>query len=195
MKKQYKWLIPILILLTIVTVIYFVFFYHDANSLSRWQKHQIITAYKEDCLGTKMMSDPESFLERYYESSPLVWYDENGGVEEAQVIRYFRTYGNCIVLLKMEDNRDNLGKPIKSPVPLSGLSRTVFYPRECSIYLYNAKDPFDFEYSPNVRKTDIKMISLIFLDEYGVDNWLTEEQLEQLTDDLEAWIAKEHPDM
>lgn len=150
----------------------------DLTSLSLEQKSEILEAYKIEMCGGEFDKDGE-----FYRRHPLVWFDENGGRRNADVFRYFGTYGDCIVLLRYGDNVTALFEPIKPPCPLYGLSRTVDFPIECEVILYHT--------NPNYPKHDAiaaPITSLLNL-EYLQLQWLTDAQLEQLTDDLEIWVA------
>ena len=125
------------------------------------------------------------FAEEYHRlmgNYELVWFDENGGKRDHLVHRYFGTYGDCYVLLRyMKTNM--LLEAVDGPYPLLGLTRLVVYPMGCEIYLYNT--------NRNCKKVEIihaRYYSLYYVQKRGLD-WLTDAQLEQLTDDLEAWVA------
>ena len=117
---------------------------------------------------------------------PFIWYDENRGKREDHVYRYFGKYGDCFVILAYGNNQDMSMKPLKLPWPLGGLSRAVLVPIECDILLYNA--------NPNCKTYDTKYLKARLANLRDVKgsemNWITDAQLEQLTDDLEAWVAK-----
>ena len=120
---------------------------------------------------------PDGFLN-------LVWFDENGGKRDVGVLRYFGTYGDCIVLLEYGNGRSASGQPIKLPTALRGLPRRVEIPVDFKIMLYNMNPNYtSWEYllAPYTPLYDVQ-------DHKG--EWLTDEQLEQLTCDLEAWVAK-----
>ncbi len=123
--------------------------------------------------------------EEYYPDGylKLVWFDENGGKRDYHVVRYFGTYGDCIVLLEYGNGKSATGQPIGLPTTLAGLTRPVKYPVDCDIILYNT--------NPNYTSWEYLLAPYTSL--YAVQNhkgaWLTDAQLEQLTCDLEAWVA------
>ncbi len=148
--------------------------------LTAAQKAAVVEGYKLAIWGGEKY-DPDG---EFYRKMPLVWFDENGGKRDNRVFRFFGTYGDCIVLLRYGDNQTGLMTPVKLPCPLYGLSRDVYYPMECDIYLYHTK--------PNYPKHDMlgaPLASLYDL-EYHKLKWLTDTQLEQLTNDLECWVAE-----
>lgn len=152
----------------------------DFTPLTAQQKADILDAYKiEFCGGEEF--DPNS---EYYRKMPLVWFDENGGKRDEDVFRYFGTYGDCIVMLRYGDNKDAISQPVKLPFPLYGLSRSIDFPMECDIILYNT--------NPNhPTHSDLATpLTNLFTLEHLKLSWLTDAQLEQLTNDLENWIKK-----
>ena len=64
------------------------------QSLSDERKAEIEKAYKIQFCDKN---------EETYQKEPLVWFDENGGAKEPGVVRYFSTYGDCIVMLRYKD--------------------------------------------------------------------------------------------
>ncbi len=115
---------------------------------------------------------------------PFVWLDENGGKRDPGVMRYVGTYGDCSVILAYEDPHDFLGWPEDPPFALSGLTRWIKLPVKCKIYLFNHNPDYEAHNSAEPRRfLDLPYVSYIGL------GWLTDEQLEQLTCDLEAWVA------
>ena len=131
--------------------------------------------------------------EEYYKRFPdggldIVWFDENGGKRDYRVVRHFGTYGDCIVLIEYDDARSATGRPIDPPYVVDGLTRRVESPSDFKIMLYNMNPDYmnpdctDWEYllAPYTSLTDVQQHK---------GEWLTDEQLEQLTCDFEAWLA------
>lgn len=143
--------------------------------LSPIKKAQIKKAYK-----TEFCANDENFYQRI----PLVWFDENGGERDPYVFRYFGTYGDCIVMLRYGDGQDATMQPVKLPITMSYLSRPVQYPVDCDVVLYNT-NPF----CPRDSSLHAPICSLHILKSKGLI-WLTHGQLEQLTTDLENWLAE-----
>lgn len=120
------------------------------------------------------------------------WYDENGGQRDNNVFRNFGTYGDCLVLLRYYNHSDGFGWPIDPPYMLRFLSRPVEYPVQCDIWLYNTNRNYPRK-SNNPKYADDTLASplspLKELAFYEI-TWLTDEELEQLTTDLENWLAE-----
>ncbi len=137
--------------------------------LSAKMKEEILQEYK------RVLGD-------FYEEYPLVWLDENGGKREPGVTRYFGTYGECFVTITYDVNLDSHGSSRDGPWPVPGLPRRVDYPVNCYISLYNR--------NPNCKLGPyhgrFESLTIVIRNDL---NWLTDAQLEQLTDDLEAWLA------
>ena len=129
----------------------------------------------------------------------IAWWDENGYDRIPTVFRYFATYGDCIVLLRYAQTpSDFLGNPIDPPYMLDYLTRPVECPTAVGptgkvifqIWLYNTnptcpKDSNNPEYPYNLRAP---LATMQDLHNMGL-TWLTDEELEQLTTDLENWLA------
>ena len=118
--------------------------------------------------------------------SYIEWFDENGGKRETFTHRYFGKYSTCAVVLVYNDHpgTDPFGNPLKPPFAIGGLSRRVEVPVECEVWLYNYdKDCKTYE---GKYATRFETLSGIMDSEL---NWLTNKQIEQLTSDLEAWVA------
>lgn len=142
--------------------------------LSKGMKAKVLEAYITEMVGGE---------EHYNHTNRLVWFDENGGKRDRYVFRYFGTYGDCIVILRYGSGLTATGGPVKLPKTLP-LARPVQYPVDCSILLYNTNPDY-----PTDGRLAAPITSLINVIEKKLP-WLTDAQFEQLTDDLEAWIAK-----
>ena len=174
MRKYWKWILSIIALLLVGLLIWFIFFYHSVPRFSDEEKKKVEEVYYDSWIG----------------DSPT-WYDENGGIEEVGVWRYVGTYGDCYAFLKIGDNFSDMTVyppyTIPNPFPLDGLSHEVYYHTEANVVLYHTKKDFtilvgDREYSGRLK--DIREID-------NREEWITDEQLERLTRDIEA-IAKAH---
>lgn len=174
MRKYWKWILSIIALLLVGLLIWFIFFYHSVPRFSDEEKKKVEEVYYDSWIG----------------DSPT-WYDENGGIEEVGVWRYVGTYGDCYAFLKIGDNFSDMTVyppyTMPNPFPLDGLSHEVYYHTEANVVLYHTKKDFtilvgDREYSGRLK--DIREID-------NREEWITDEQLERLTRDIEA-IAKAH---
>ena len=130
----------------------------------------------------------EYFGEEFYRGEPMVWFDENGGKRDPGVFRYFGTYGDCIVMIRykavdkiLSGGRDNM------PVKLTYLAREVTYPVCCDIHLYNTNPNYPKDSGRYTLHAPLAEMSWIMKNDLG---WLTDEELEQLTTDLENWLAE-----
>ena len=80
---------------------------------------------------------------------------------------------------------DPFGNPLKPPFTVVGLSRRVEVPVECEVWLYNYdEDCKTYEGKYATRFETLRGVKNSEL------NWLTDTQLEKLTRDIEAWVAK-----
>ena len=123
--------------------------------------------------------------------SPIIWYDENGHVEEEHVWRYIGKYGDCYAFLQIGSGINAMFEPVEPPFVLDGLSYPVYYPEDAYIFLYHTKqefshsDVFGFDYkdAPMVRMTALQSIE-------NREEWISDWQLYRLTRDLEriAWL-------
>ena len=146
----------------------------DFTPLTSEQKEEILEAYR-------------NYL--YFEDNvSMRWVEDNGGESLRNYFRYFGTYGDCIVMLKYGDNLNAIGYPISLPCHIPNLAYFFDYPVECSVYLYNtnpnypkASDPLYTNMPPITGLEELAWL--------GVE-WLTEDQLLQLTKDLEHWVAE-----
>ncbi len=147
----------------------------DFTPLTAEQKANILEAYKIEFCGND---------ENYYQGKPLIWFDENGGKRDPNVYRYFGSYGDCIVMLRYGDGQNALFEPVTLPKKIP-LSRVVEYPVDVDIVLYNTNPQY-----PNSGryKKYAPISSMQGLELYDI-TWLTRGQLEQLTTDLENWLA------
>lgn len=158
-----------------------------ASSLTIWQKAEIEAAYKARIYSLFDESETSEAL-KLYEMEPFVWFDENGGKRDYGVYRYFGTYGDCIVLLRYGKNwftADILGyePPEEPPYRIPGLYPKVLSPVAFSIELYNTNPNY-----PTVSYAPYRSP----LGELGnsTAEWLTDEQREQLREDLVNWLAE-----
>lgn len=128
-------------------------------------KASIVAEYKEHWL------EYSSF-----DIDPIIWYDENNGVEEEHVWHYIGTYGDCVALLRLLDGYVlDSNMPVELPYRVKGLLvRPVYYHWECDVFLYNIKE----------TTTEYGKLAPIGWKE--TEHWLTEGQLNQLADDIEA---------
>ena len=127
--------------------------------------------------------------------SPIIWYDENGHVEENNVWRYIGKYGDCYAFLQFGNGEDPMFQPVKLPFELLGLSYPVYYPKDAYIFLYHTKREFPdnevFGDSPYTKETHmIRMTTLMSIE--NREEWISDWQLKRLTRDLEriAWLHK-----
>ena len=123
--------------------------------------------------------------------SSIIWYDENGHVEENNVMRYIGKYGDCYAFLQFGDGFDPLLQPVKLPFELLGLSYPVYYPKDAYIYLYHTKREFPYNEAYNSmfsRDSTVRMMALVSIK--NREEWISDWQLKRLTRDLEriAWL-------
>ena len=180
MRKYWKWIIAILAVLLIGLLVCFIFFRNTDSGLPESEKEKIEKLYYE-----QMIPVPER-----PEDYPLIWYDENEGVEEKGVWRYIGTYGDCYAFLIIGDNLADIGVfppyTMPNPYPIQGLTRDVYYSVEADIVLYHTKEKM--EYGNQEHATQMALLSEI--DNVGNrEDWVTNEQLEKLTQDIEQISA------
>ena len=169
MGKRGKIILTVFLCLAVVFLaVYTVASYEDTSTLSAELKEKIKVAYHR-------RMHPWDSDRNAQDIPPLNWYDENGQVEEYTVWRYVGTYGDCVALLHIDDNKNGIYQPLEMPYLLDGLPRDVYYPNEAFVYLYNT----------GVKNEFGKLADLIELEEYNV-KWLSIFQMEQLTRDIEA---------
>ena len=121
-----------------------------------------------------------------YSQRPIIWYDENWYIEEENVWRYLGKYGDCYAFLRIDDNTQTFtGLPLEPPFWIRGLAWDVYYHCEAYVYLYHTKKEFNRSNGTTTR--------MCRLGEGWVkkEKWLTDEQLEQLTQDIEK-LAKDY---
>lgn len=181
MRKSHKILFAALVLLLLCLLVWSIFFYYSVPRLSRSEKELVWAEYFD----RYCQADMENYRVR-----PLIWYDENGHVERENVWRYVGMYGDCYAFLQIGDNKDFEGLPEEGPYPLLGLSRNVFYPNEAWVMLYHTKKEFTSDEAPWIVDGYTIRIEWINMTKKG-EKWITDEQLEQLTQDIEK-IAKEY---
>ena len=182
--KYRKLILTVLVSLFVCLVFVGVYSYCSVPRLSAKAKAEVEALYFQDwCMSS----------EEIYARQPLIWYDENWYREEVNVWRYIGTYGDCYAFLRMSKNIGGMFEPIELPVEILGLSYAVYYPRNAYVFLYHTKREFpsdDVFYTvvPDKNNYMVKMTAL-----YSIQNrseWLTDEQLEQLTRDIEKIAAK-----
>lgn len=182
LQKHRKPIFVILTLLLVSLLLWGIIYYNSVPRLSKTEKEKVkIEYYNRYCAGEMGK----------YLANPITWYDENGNKEENNVWRYVGTYGDCYAFLVIGDNEDPLSAdPFQLPYPLIGLSRNVYYPNEALVYLYHTKREFNSnEANWIIDGATIRMELIYMID--NREEWLTDEQLEQLTQDIER-IAKEY---
>ena len=171
MSKRGKIILVVLLCLSVAfLVVYTVANYEDTSTLSVELKDEIKVAYHK-------RHYPYSELDKQ-DIPPLIWYDENGQIEEYMVWRYVGTYGDCVALLYIDNNQNGIYQPLEMPYLLDGLPRDVYYPNEAFVYLYNT----------GVRNDSGQFGRLADLIELKQDDlkWLSNAQMEQLARDIEA---------
>lgn len=181
LRRCRKFIIVILVLLFVGLLLWGIFFYYSVPRLSKEEKKLVRAEYIDRYCGGKM----ETYLEY-----PLIWYDENWYIEEDGVWRYVGTYGDCYAFIRIGDNVDVDMLAALNPYPMGGLARVVEYPNEAVVYLYHTKREFNSdEANWIVDGTTIRMEMISGI--MNLEQWITDEQLEQLTLDIEK-IAKEY---
>ena len=171
MNKYWKWIFAVAAVLLVGLVIWFIFFYNYVPRLSEEEKEKVEQAYADN-----------------HGIRPIVWYDENGYVEEFGVWRYIGTYGDCYAFLIIDTGRGATFELLEGPFELYGLSRSVYYPVDAHVVLYNTKQTItygiDTPYETTTQLWRLEAMSDRL-------RWLTDKQLEQLTKDIEK-LAKAH---
>ena len=131
-----------------------------------------------DCQKETKQPVPQGVKDEMKSANPsIIWYDENGGVEEEFVWRYIGKYGNNYAFLKIRG-------PAAEPYPLKGVYGDVYYPHNALVVLYN-----DEKESPLNFGTVRHWASLADARKSG--DWITDYQWKRLSQDIEK-IAKEH---
>ena len=177
MKKYWKWILAVVALLLVGLLIWFLIDYYSIPRLPDSEKKKIEEIYYERLI--PLPSKPWLY--------PLVWYDENGGVEEEFVWRYIGTYGDCYAFLDIADNLSDVDglTPMINPYPIHGFDREVYYPIEVNVVLYHI--PGEILVKGEYRDYATQVAYLEELkSEYNREEWITDEQLEQLARDIEA---------
>lgn len=183
MKKHWKLILTVVAILLSGLLIWLLIDYFSVPRLPFREKEKIEQVYFEEHMASS---------EKDYADRRIIWYDENGYVEEENVWRYVGTYGNSYAFLRIGSGIGATMDPIESPILLRGLSRTVYYPCDADIMLYHTTRKFtyaevlgsDYSFDGTIRMYPLHEIR-------NREEWLTDEQLEQLTQDIEK-IAKEH---
>ena len=181
MKKYWKWITPVVAVLLVGLVIWFIFFYNSVPRLSDKEKEKVEQAY---FLLTG--SDDE-----WYAQNAIIWYDENGYVEENNVWRYLGKYGDCYAFLKFGDNKNSYMEKLELPCPVAGLDTPVYYPMQAFVMIYHTKQEFTRNEICGNYSSDSAYKLWNLLDVRNRDLLLTDEQFEQLTRDIEK-LAKAH---
>ena len=187
MRGYWKWLIGIAALLLVGLLVWLLinFYYFSTKRLPPWEKEKVEYEYYEVLWSSK---------EEYSRGYPLIWYEDNGYVEEEHVWRYVGTYGDCHAFLVIGDNTDVFWNQLEPPYPIEGLSRVVEYPaaNQVRIMLYHTKKSFTYAQFAQIDTGNDKVFKMRYLDEIrNREEWLTDAQFEQLTCDVEK-LAKEH---
>lgn len=173
MRTCWKWIFSVTIVLLAGLLIWLIFTYNPIPRLSENEKANVQKAFCDQ----KMVSS---------EGDTIIWYDENGYVEEEYVWRYIGTYGDCYAFLRIGMEETSL------PDLLQELPRNVYYPNHADVMLYHTKRTFTYsEVSCGAipSKEKCKLMYLHSIE--NLEEWITDEQLEQLTRDVEK-LAKAH---
>ena len=176
--KHWKPIVSILAIVLVAVLVVGVFLHFSVPKLSQKEKEKVEQEYNEN-------GDGKVF--------PIVWYDENGHVEEPYVWRYIGKYGDCYAFLKFGSGLGATGQRYEGFVVLYGLSRQVYYPVDADVVLFHTKRTFTYTYTDVDAsvKREVRWVTLESLGEKQRQEWLTDKQLEKLTRDVEK-IAKEH---
>ena len=175
-----KIIFSILVVLVAVVMIWCIVLYASTPRLSRREKEEIENIYYESWKQISVPTVPS-----------LVWYDENGHIEEENVFRYIGTYGDCFAFLVIGDNMNAIFENVDIPYSINGLSRTVYYPVEAEVALYHTKNEFTYDEIYNFEGVEGKYRLCYLAGIKNREEWLTNEQLERLTQDVEK-IAEAH---
>lgn len=186
MRKYWKWITAILAVLLIGLLIWFLIDYFSMPRLPEWEKKKIEEVYYESWI--PFPDKPELY--------PLIWYDENGGIEEEDVWRYIGTYGDCYAFLVIGDNQTGMlsleDMYVDLPYLLPGLTSDVYYPIEADIVLYHTQKEFTYKAEYSNWEYTSRMDSLALIIRRGNrEEWISDKQWERLTKDIEE-IAKAH---
>ena len=168
MRKCWKWILAVIAVLLAGLLIWFLIDYFSVPRLPPWEKERVL--------------DELNIIGSW---RPHIWYEENGYVEETGVMRYIGTYGDCYAFLVIGNGHGATMHIMPGPFELRGLSRQVFYPIDADVMLYHTKRTF-----PRGDKM-LRACYLEYLSPEKRQEWLTDEQLEQLTQDIEK-LAKAH---
>lgn len=120
MLPEYQKILFTVLAVFLVGILFWSFFIrHSVPRLSKTEKELVQAEYTRlYCAGDI----------KEYQEYPLIWYDENGYVQEDCVWRYIGTYGDCYALLAIGINASNPDfDTIEKPFPIEGLSREVLY--------------------------------------------------------------------
>ena len=181
MRKYWKWIIVAIALLLIGLLAWFLIDYFSIPRLPPWEKEKVEQAYF-------ILTGSD---EEWYAQNPIIWYDENGYVEENKVWRYVGKYGDCYAFLRIGDNKNAHWEEVDIPCPVAGLDPPVYYPVQAFLYLYHTKRGFTYKEIRGCDGTE-NIYQLWLLDSMrNREEWITDEQLEQLTRDIEK-LAKAH---
>ena len=173
MRAYWKWILSATIVLLAALLIWLIFSYNPIPRLSKNEKAKVEKAFYDQNLESS-------------EGDTIIWYDENGYVEEEHVWRYIGTYGDCYAFLRIGMEETSL------PDLLQELPRNVYYPKHAEVILYHTKRTFTYSEAYRGATTQDGTCEVLSLDNIGNrDEWITDEQLEQLTQDIEK-LAKAH---
>ena len=181
MRKSWKWIIVAIAPLLIGLLAWFLIDYFSVPRLPPWEKEKVEQAYF-----IEMGSDEEM-----YAQNPIIWYDENGHVEEYNVWRYIGKYGDCYAFLRIGKNINAYWEEVQLPCPVVGLDPPVYYPVQAFVMLYHTKREFTHEEVNGRSHADCTHQLWNLLDVRNRNVLLTDEQLEQLAQDIEK-LAREH---
>ena len=98
MKKYWKWILATALFLSIAILGLFLFDYFSPPRWSQAEKERVKQAYVQWSNINKEKAS-EGWEEKWLNNHPMIWYDENGNVEENNVWRYIGTYGDCYAFL------------------------------------------------------------------------------------------------
>ena len=182
MRKCWKWLIGLVALLLVGLLVWFLinFYYYSTKRLPPWEKEKVEREYYE-----VLWSGAKEYAHKH---NPLIWYEDNDYVEEEHVWRYIGTYGDCHAFLVIGDNTDVFWNQLEPPFPIEGLSRVVEYPaaNQVRIMLYHTKKAFTYDQFAQLDTGYDYLYKMRYLDEIrNREEWLTDAQFEQLTQDVE----------
>ena len=174
MTKKYGKIVTLaLIVVLAVAILIQIIIYASVPRLPRREKEKVEAAYYVTVIPNP--GRPDQY--------PLIWYDENGGVEEDWVWRYIGTYGDCYAFLQIGDNINAIMTPCNNPYRIRGFDREVYYHTEANVILYHTEG---YIYKDGPYGYYTPMIHLFDLSNSDREEWITDKQLQQLARDIEA---------